>query len=62
MVVLPVPRGPEKRYAWPTRSSRDGVAERGRDVVLAHQLGEFLRPVLAVQAVRRHGGHLTDAH
>ncbi len=38
-----------------------GVAERGRDVVLADHLGEFLRPVLAVQAVRRHGVHLTDA-
>ena len=38
------------------------VAERDRDVVLADQLGEPLRAVFAVQAVRRHGGHLTDAH
>ena len=40
----------------------DRVPERGRDVVLADQLREFLRPVLAVQAVRRHGSNLTDAH
>ena len=38
------------------------VAERGRDVVLTHQIARILGPVLAVQALRRHGGHLTDAH
>ena len=40
----------------------DRVPERSRDVLLADQLCEFLRPVLAVQAVRRHGGNLTEAH
>ena len=40
----------------------DRVAQRGRDVLLADELRELLRPVLAVQAVRRHGSNLTDAH
>ncbi len=40
----------------------DRVAQRGRDVILTDELGEFLGPVLAVQAVRRHGSNLTDAH
>ena len=40
----------------------DRVPERGRDVILADELAKFLRPVLAVQALRRHGINLTDAH
>ena len=51
--------GPEKRYAWPVRSSRTALRERDRDVILADQLGEVLRPVLAIQ--RRHAGDATDA-
>ena len=37
------------------------VAQRGRDVILADELREMLGPVLAVEAVRRHAGHTTDA-
>ena len=55
VVVLPVPRGPEKRYAWPTRPSRTALRSAVRDVLLADQLGEPLRPVLAVQRLVRHG-------
>ena len=52
--------GEEVRVADPVVVDR--MAQRGRDVVLTDELCEFLRPVLAVQAVRRHGSNLTEAN
>ena len=39
----------------------DGVAQRRGDVLLADQLVEPLRPVLAVQRLEGHGVDLTQA-
>ena len=49
LVVLPTPRTPVKRNAWATRLAVDGVAERARHVLLAHQIAERLRAPLAGQ-------------
>ncbi len=54
VVVLPVPRGPEKRYAWPTRPSRTAFRQRGGHVLLPDELVEALRSVLPVQGLKRH--------
>ncbi len=40
----------------------DRAPQRVGDVLLADEFRELLRPVLAVQALRRHGRNLTDAH
>ena len=53
-LVLPTPRAPVNRNAWWTRFCGDGVRERPRDVLLADQLREALRPVLARQDQIRH--------
>ena len=45
-MVLPLPRGPAKRYAWAARRG-DGALEGRADGVLADQVGETLRAVLA---------------
>ena len=50
--VLPVPRGPAKRYAWRSGAGGDRVAQRPDDGLLADDVFEVLRPVLAVE--RRH--------
>ena len=57
-VVLPVPRGPENRYAWPSRPLGDGVAQGPDDVVLALDLAEPSGPVAAVQRLGGHRGQI----
>ena len=47
--VLPVPRGPAKRYAWRTCPRVIAFAQRADDRLLADDLVEVLRPVLAVE-------------
>ena len=47
--VFPVPRGPAKRYACRTWSLVDRVPKRADDRLLAHDLVEVLRAVLAVE-------------
>ena len=50
--VLPQPRGPEKRYAWCSRPRPQRLHQRLGDVLLADDLGERARPVLAVERQR----------
>ena len=47
--VLPVPRGPAKRYAWRTESGGDRVLQRPDDRLLPDDLVEALRAVFAVE-------------
>jgi len=46
-VVLPVPRGPQKKIRVGDALLRDGVGERLRDVFLSDNVGETLRAVFA---------------
>ena len=45
--VLPTPRAPVNRYAWPTRLLVIAFARRLGDVLLADQLVKRLRPIAA---------------
>ena len=47
MVVLPVPRGPQNRYACAMRFCVMALVEGLRDVLLADDVGETLRAVFA---------------
>ena len=58
LVVLPQPRGPEKRYAWLTRLLSSACDSGPGDVVLPDHLGERVRPVAAVEGER--GIHADD--
>ena len=49
MVVLPTPRVPVNRNAWCTRPLVERVHERAPHVLLADELGEFLRAPFARQ-------------
>ena len=51
--VLPVPRGPAKRYACRTWSQLDRVAQRADDCLLPDDLVEVLRAVLPVERSHR---------
>ena len=54
MVVLPMPRWPEKMYPWAMRFWLERVEQRARYVVLAGHVGKALRTIFSGQNLVTH--------